>query len=392
MAESITYDILGQYNISELDQTSKNSSQTDSAQIIGVGSFLNHARDYLDSRIFSASHIGNFNFSGNKLKWGFTLQKEIIFDRSNEWNLVDSAGYFLPYSNNGISLLNARHTNYDLNSNRLLGYIQNTYELDSRGNVFYISGGLRANYWSLNKQLVFNPRFSLSFKPKWQQNILFYLSYGYYNQPPFYKELLDPSGNINKSLKAQMSIHYVLGADYIFYAFSKPFKMTTELYYKSYANLVPYRVDDIKIIYAGQNMANGYAKGLDVKVNGEFVKGTESWLSLSLLSTEEAIKKQYLTNGTDTFALPGYYSSPTDQFLNMSFYFQDYLPKYPTYKVHLSGHYGSELPVSIPGKYWNDEKRILPSYKRVDIGVSKLLKGEDILATMLFLIILRKFG
>jgi hypothetical protein len=379
--ESETYDILGQYRISDLDKSSGNSSQSDSANIIGVGSFLNHARDYLDTRIFAVSHIGDFNFNNNKLKWGITIQQEIINDRSNEWNLVDSAGYISPYSDHSINLLNARHSDYNLNSNRLTGYIQNTYELDFNSSILYFTGGLRANYWSLNKQLVFNPRFSISYKPNWQKNLLLYFSCGYYNQPPFYKELLNPAGNINRSLKAQQSINYVLGSDYIFYALARPFKMTTELYYKNYSNIDPYRVDNVRIIYAGKNIANGYAQGLDVKINGEFVKGTESWVSVSLLSTEEIIKKQFLVNGSDTFALSGYYPRPMDQLINMSFYFQDYLPKYPTYKVHLSGHYGSELPVTIPmSKYWNNVQRILPSYKRVDIGVSKIIKNENTLS------------
>jgi hypothetical protein len=258
-----------------------------------------------------------------------------------------------------------------------MAYVQNSLEIDAGNDKIFITAGLRSNYWSLNNQLVFNPRLSLSYKPQWKPNLLLYFSAGYYNQPPFYKELLDASGNINTNLKAQNSIHFVLGADYIFYTLSRPFKLTTEVYYKSFDNLVPYRVDNVRIIYSGANIAKGFAEGIDIKVNGEFVKGTESWLSLSLLNTEEAIKTQYLSGGSEIF-LPGYYPRPTDQFLNMSLYFQDYLPKYPSYKVHLSAHYGSELPVSIPmSTYWNDVKRILPSYKRVDIGISKLIKGDE---------------
>jgi hypothetical protein len=375
-SESETFDILGQYRISDVNIGSQ--KQNDSSQTIGVGSFLNHARDYLNSSILSVSHVGNYNFEHNKVKWGITLQQESITDHLNEWEMVDSTSHVLPYSPSSIILPNASHSNNDLKSHRMMGYVQNTLELTPGNDKIFITTGLRSHYWSINKQTIWNPRFSISYKPNWKQNLLLYFAVGGYSQPPFYKELRKPDGDLNLHLKAQTSIHYVLGSDYIFYALSRPFKMTTELYYKSFDNLDPYHVDDVRITYAGGNIAKGYAQGIDFKVNGEFVKGTESWISISLLQTQEAIKSNYLVDGTDTFAKAGYYSRPTDQLFNLSLYFQYYLPRYPSYKVHLSLHYGSRLPVTIPLSHiWNDVDKIIPPYSRVDLGFSKLIKGQD---------------
>ena len=204
---------------------------------------------------------------------------------------------------------------------------------------------------------------------------MFYFATGFYDQPAFFKELMNPKGEINTNLKAQKSIHYVLGSDYIFYAFSKPFKFTTELYYKSFKNLVPYYIDNVQTIYEGLNMGTGYATGIDFKINGEFVKGAESWFSLSIMQTME---KDLYIKGADTLVNTSYYPRPTDQRVNVGFYFQDYLPRYPSYRVHLSVHYGSRLPVTLPAtNQWYNAYRILPAYKRVDIGFSKMLKGTE---------------
>ncbi len=363
--ESETFDILGQYLINQLDI---NPGESDSTINIGIGSSLNHARDYFDADIFSVSHIGTLNHENNKLKWGLTYQQEIIQDRLDEWNLIDSAGYAIPYDTGIILLSNACHSNNDFTSHRLMGFAMNTIEFSPGNDKLYLTAGFRANYWSLNKQTIFNPRFSITYKPSWKKNLVLYFATGFYNQPPFFKEMINPQGVLNTNLKAQKSIHYVLGSDYIFYVLTKPFKLTTEAYYKSYDNLVPYQIDNVRTIYGGQNLAVGYATGIDFKINGEFVKGTESWFSLSLLHSMEHIKNDSI----------GYFPMPTYQLLNLGMYFQDYLPRYPSYKVFLSIHYGSSLPISIPiNPRWDQVYRILPSYKRVDVGFSKIIKGPD---------------
>jgi hypothetical protein len=375
--ESETFDILGEYNISQLDNTANQKKDTTSASI-GIGGALNHARNFLNANIFAVSHIGNFNTGINKLKWGLTLQKEIINDKLDEWDKIDSAGYALPYNPNVISLMNVRYSENNLSSQRLMGYVMNTIELSPGNDKIFITLGLRSHYWSLNGQTIFNPRGSVSYRPGWKSNLMIYLAAGLYNQPAFYKELRNLQGIVNKDLKAQQSIHYVLGSDYNFNMISRPFKFTAEVYYKDYKNLVPYRIDNVRTIYAGENMAIGYATGVDFKINGEFVKGTESWFSLSLLQTDEKIN---FTDKNGNKTITGYYPRPSDQLLNMSLYFQDYLPNNPTYKAHLSLHYGSNLPVTIPSitNNWDNVQKIMPSYKRVDLGFSKMIKGEGIM-------------
>ena len=360
-SESETFDILGQYNLSDIADTK--SQNVDSSQIFAIGSSFNHARNFLDMNIYSVSHIGNMNFEKNKLKWGLTFQHEQVWNKLNEWDLIDSAGY--------ATVLNPRFSNTNFSSNRLMGYVQNNLELHPANDKIYISSGIRAHYWSLNNQLVFNPRISVSYQPNYKPNLMLYFATGFYNQPAVYKELFDPQGNINKSIKAQEAIHFVLGADYLFYAFERPFKITTEAYYKLFDNLVPYKVDNVRTIYAGQNLAIGFARGIDCKINGELVKGTESWFSISLMQTQEKITK------VDSLK-SGYYPRPTDQLINLALYFQDYLPRNPSYKVHLSMHYSTGLPIAMPfSTKWNDIISSLPDYKRVDLGFSKQLLGTE---------------
>jgi hypothetical protein len=367
-SETETYDLLGQYNISEIRDTK--TRQTDSTQILAIGSFLNNARNFLDINIISLSHLGNFNVGINKLKWGITYQQEQINDKLKEWDMVDSAGYILPYNPNAIQLSNSRRAINDVSSSRIMGFVQNTFEFSPGNDKLFLTAGIRAHYWSLNNETIYNPRISISYKPSWKEGLLLYISSGMYNQPEFYKELRDPQGKVNRNIQAQQSTHFVIGADYMFYAFSRPFKITSELYYKLFDNLIPYKVDNVRTVYAGYNLASGYARGFDFKLNGEFVKGTESWFSMSIMQTEERITK------VDSIRTD-YYPRPTNQFLNMSLYFQDYLPRNPSYKAHISIHYGSSLPAINPfSKNWGNTFP-LPSYKRVDMGFSKLLKGEE---------------
>jgi hypothetical protein len=388
--EAETFDLLGEYRINEVDK----SSGKDSSKKIGVGGFLNHARNFLNINIFTYSHIGLYQTGNNKFKWGITFQNEKVEDRLNEWEMIDSAGYlWIPKSmqdtikNGQIELLNTSKSNNNLNSSRIMSFLQYTLELSPGNEKIYINAGIRTHYWSLNKQNVINPRFSISYKPSWKPNLLLYFASGFYNQPAFYKELRNAKGVLNKNIKAQEATNFVVGGDYVFYSWSRPFKLTTELYYKNLHNLIPYRVDNVRSIYAGENLSNGYAKGIDIKLNGEFVKGTESWFSLSLLETREDIKgDSYIkvnsnesTGINDTTTVyPGYYSRPTDQLLNFSMYFQDYIPRFPSYKVHLSIHYGGMLPITMPlSNRWDNVHKLLPSYKRVDLGISKMLKGEE---------------
>jgi len=225
----------------------------------------------------------------------------------------------------------------------------------------------------MNRQLLFSPRIILSLKPYWERNIMFRFSAGYYYQPPFYKEMRYPDGSLNRNIRAQKSIHFVTGSDWIFSAWDRPFKFTTELYYKHLQEIIPYKLDNVRIKYMAENKAKGYAVGLEIKLHGEFVPGAESWVSLSLMKTEEDILDDYVYEEN---LEPGFYPRPMDRRLNFGLFFQDYFPNHPDYKVHLNVLYGTGLPFSPPDNERYDLVFRMPSYKRVDIGLSKSLKKQ----------------
>jgi hypothetical protein len=229
----------------------------------------------------------------------------------------------------------------------------------------------------MNGDYLISPRLTFSVKPDWEIDIVFRLAGGYYYQPPFYKEMRYPDGSLNKSVKAQKSIHLVAGGDIVFTAWDRPFKFTTEFYYKHLSDLIPYKLDNVRIQYAAENLARGYAVGLDMKIHGEFVPGAASWASLSFMKTEEDIIGDFYYDDNGVRVEPGYYPRPTDQRVMTGIFFRDYFPRNPDYKVHLNLIYGSGLPFSAPHTERYDQVFRMPSYKRVDIGFSKVLKRED---------------
>jgi hypothetical protein len=373
--ESETFDLLGEYNISQIDYNNK-----DSVDKIGVGGFLNHGRNFLDMDITCFQFIGFNSFDKNKFKYGLSFQNEKIDDRLKEWEIIDSAGYIYPYHENEIVPLQFRNAENHIDAYRIMGYFEYIREINISDEIFTINVGIRSHYWSYNGQNIINPRLSISYKPSWNKGLLFYASAGKYNQPPTYKEMRKPSGEVNKNIKAQEATNYLIGGDYQFYGWSHPFKLTVEMYYKKLDKLIPYRLDNVRAIYAGENLSKGYARGVDIKLNGEFVKGTESWFSISFLDTkEDIIGDSYVSSSNpDSIIYPGHFSRPTDQLVNLNLFFQDYVPRFPSYKVYLSIHYGSSLPVTFPlSNRWDDVHKLLPSYKRVDMGVSKILKSEN---------------
>lgn len=375
--EAETYDILGQYYLNELDKSMSSDTYGDSIMNIGVGSFLNHARNYLTANVHSFSHKGGYYTRNNKLRWGFKYNYESIDDKIREWDMIDSAGFSLPYNDTVISLYNSAHADNYIKSNRITAFIQNTFHRSFINSDIYFNSGIRFHYWDFNEETIISPRFSILVEPKLHKNIKFRLATGYYYQPPFYKEIKNTNGEINNNIKSQSSIHFVLGSDYIFSAWNRPFKFTSELYYKKLNNLIPYKVDNVRIQYSAENKAKGYATGVDMKINGEFVKGIESWASLSIMRTREDIVNDQYTNSDGKIIYPGYYSRPTDQLINFSMYFQDYVPNNPSYKMNLSLHYGSRLPFSAPNTDRYDLTFKMPPYRRVDIGFSKIFIDEN---------------
>lgn len=368
--EEITYDIQGQYWIDAVDA----SSTKDSSINIGVGTYLQHARNFLDARVYSAAFKGTYYSDKNDMRWGLQYQIEDIDDRIREWEMVDSAGYSTPYSDDEVRLNKTTRSVNHLISNRITGYYQNTYKFYGANFRYYLTAGMRAHYWSLNEKMLLSPRMMFSFVPI-DSRIRYHAAFGFYYQPPFYKEMRDPDGKLHKDIKAQKSIHYVLGTKYDFTVWERPFIFSTEFYYKYFANIVPYKVEDVDIQYLPQYKARGYATGIEFKINGEFVENAESWATLSLMRTMEDIYRDYYLLDDKTVISPGYFRRPTDQFLNFALFFQDYFPTNPEYKVHFNLIYGTNLPYGLPNYNFPSENVTLRPYQRVDIGLSKSLKN-----------------
>jgi len=364
--EAETYDIDGQYYLNELEQNTQTGTP-DSSLNIGVAEFLNHARNYLDVSVYSLEHKGAFNSEHHLLNWGVKAQIEKINDRMNEWTMRDSTGYAIPYHSDKIELYSSTNMKYSMNSTRLMAFMQDTYQIPVGKGALYATAGIRTQYWTYSSEFLLSPRATLRYYPEWNSNFVFHLSGGIYDQPAFYKELKDRNGIIYPDTKAQRSAQVVFGADYIFRAWDRPFKFTSEMYYKFMSNLVPYQIDNVRIRYLPDQKAKGYATGLDMKVNGEFVSGIESWASLSVMKTEEDI----LNDGH------GYIPRPTDQRFNFSVFFQDYFPGNPTWKMHLTAFYGSRLPTGPPNSQRYQDVFRIPPYRRIDLGFSKILISQD---------------
>jgi hypothetical protein len=410
--ENETYDIMGQYWLYQLETNLGESEFGEEAFERGVGTYMEHARNSLKANVYSLEHKGTSTYPKGELSWGLKFQHEEIFDKISEWKYVDSAGYSIPYPPDSVGysnpdaqpyysleLQNVIKTKNNLFSNRISGYLQKSWVFGNNNNnrSFVFIAGSRFNYWDLNKQFTFSPRTTLAYEPSWKHNIRFRLSAGVYHQPPFYRELRDLLGNINEDVKAQESYHFVLAKEWNFRAWNRPFKWTSELYYKYLDNLIPYTVDNVRIKYLGNNLSKGYATGIDLKVNGEFVRGMESWASLSVMKTQEDLKNDYYydyfnQNGEriikgytfDKVAVdsikhePGYIPRPTDQRVMFNIFFQDFLPKNPTFRMHLNLVFGTGLPFGTPGNDKYGDTLRIPPYRRVDIGFSKMLKDEDI--------------
>lgn len=361
--ESESFDIQGQYYLNELDNMLDSKSYGDSIFNIGVGTYLDHARNRLSANVSSFDYKGNYKTEAHWMQWGARFQHSSFSDNIEEWMMLDSAGYSLPYSDSLVNLYNTHFAQTTLKSNQINGYFRDSYEKQLAKGKLILTGGVRTTYTDINQELLISPRASVSFQPKGKKDLQLRLSAGTYDQPAFFKELRDLKGQIHTDVKAQKSLHFVGGTDYYFFAWNRPFKFTTELYYKYLWDLVPYEVDNVRIRYYGSNSATGYAAGLDVKVNGEFVPGIDSWANLSIMKTQEDI-------AGDTI---GYIARPTDQRVNVSLFFQDYLPNNKSYKAHLNLMFGTGLPFGPPGKQSLKSALRVPPYRRVDIGFSKIL-------------------
>lgn len=376
------FDILAQYRLGEVDTSIGSENLGDVTFSEGIGSQLTHARNNLDALIVNLEHKGNATIGENEIEYGVKFTHEDIRDRVQEYEIIDSAGFSIrpplidfanlqpyePFTSEIVPYTNIRAQN-DVQINRLSGYGQWSRRTTIGSSDLWLNAGIRAHNWTVSgqdiqstTQTVFSPRGQLSLKPNWDRDMLFRLSGGVYHQPPFYRELRDSTGTVRPGVKAQKSIHIVLGNDYSFNLWDRPFTLNSEVYYKKLTNVNPYTLDNVRIRYRASNNAVAYAYGLDLRLAGEFVPGTESWISLGYLKTEENIDDK------------GYIFRPTDQRLKIGMLFQDYVKVVPNLKGYLNLQYNTGLPGGSPSYAdpYNFQER-LPDYKRVDLGVSYVL-------------------
>ncbi|MBR6035412.1 MAG: carboxypeptidase-like regulatory domain-containing protein [Bacteroidaceae bacterium] len=361
--ERETYDINGEYWL--------NNDGDDES--LGIGTYHEHARNRLNASMINIGVTGSNRFTSHWLRYGALVKMEKVDESMREWEMRDSADYSLPHSPDRLDLI---YNMVSVNSEKSRHYeffLQDTWRNEVAEGSLVLNYGVRLTHWDWNKETLFSPRATVAFTPANNENLTYRFSTGIYYQTPFYKEMRDTVTTNNntiaflrKDIKSQRSIHFVLGMEYKFRVSERPFKFTAEAYYKALSNLVPYNIDNVRVVYYGGNISKGYAAGLDLKIYGEFVPGTDSWLSVGIMKTEEKID-----GGSSV-------PRPTDQRLNCAIFFSDYFPNTDRWKMTLQGHYAGGLPFGPP--HSGREKQVfrMPHYRRVDLGISyRLLKNED---------------
>lgn len=384
------FDIFAAYFLGDVDTNIGSETLGEVTFSQGIGTQLNHARNDLDALIVNAEVKGThfINSKKHQIDWGFKYTRENIRDRIVEWEVIDSAGFSInppnlnfagndqpynPYIGPLVPYQNVRATNF-IDINRLSGYAQWSFKDQIGSTDYWFNFGVRAHHWKVTgdnisnskNQTTFSPRAQLTLKPNWEKDMLFKFAVGYYHQPPFYRELRDMNGVVNPNVKAQQSIHFVASNDYNFKMNNRPFKLVTELYYKSMTDVNTYTLENVRIRYRANNDATAYAQGLDMRLNGEFVPGTESWLSFGYMKTEEN------QNGRGNIA------RPTDQRLKFGILFQDYMPNLPSMKLYMNLVYNTGLPGGSPSyaDVYTYQSR-LRDYRRADVGFSYVLTEKN---------------
>lgn len=384
--EEENVDIQGAYLFGDRDFDQSQPTYGSIVNPLGAGVFQNFARNKLNIANWNISHKGNYDMGKHALQWGLGYDKTLITDKLNEWEFQDSAGYSLPFNVNMLQLNKVTKSSADLDINKFSGYLQDNIRFGDSLNAYTLTLGVRYNYNSLNKESLISPRIGLSWKPNWRRDFVFRAAAGAYNQPPFYRELRRYDGSLNTNVKAQKSWQGVLGLDYNFSGFGRAMRWTTEAYYKSMTDVVPYDIDNVRIRYFGENNARAYAAGIEMRLYGELVKDAESWISLGIMNTKEDIKgdtyKDYTLNEfnepVDSVTKEkGWVRRPTDRRITFGMFFQDYLATNKNFKMYLNLLYGSNLPYNIPNsvKYRNGLE--IPAYIRADVGFSALLLDSD---------------
>ena len=362
--EQERFDIQGQYWL----------TQTETSENLGVGTYFEHARNYLNANVQSVKLMMQHKTRRHETEAAVTFKHEIIEENSVEYEMRDSAGYSVPHTGKDLLMIYSLRARNELRANRTEAYVQDTYRWQSGGDededrsptLYTLTYGVRFAHWNFNRESIVSPRVSLGIIPSWNQNVTMRFAAGLYYQAPFYKELRDTStvngityATLNSKIKSQRSIHVIGGFDYNFKVSGRRFKFTAEAYYKHLANLVPYSVSNVKVVYYGKNEATGHAAGIDLKLYGEFVEGTDSWLSLSLMDAKMKLNGKKIP-------------MPTDQRIALNLFFTDYFPGTERWKMSLKLAYADGLPFSAPHRELETNSFRAPAYKRADIGMSFL--------------------
>ena len=419
--ERESFDILGAYWLDQLELDPGSDEFGESASNLGVGGFLNHARNQLEATVLASALKGSIDLNKGKhyVEWGLKGSVEVINDDLSEWSFVDSSGYISPHPQDNIGYLNEdqrpfqpltfenviRTSNY-VNSNRFTGYLQDSWTKDLKRGTVKSHIGARFHYWKLHTSdsdtdsarthLVGGPRAHVSYTADKNPLTIWSLAGGYYWQPPFYREMRAVDGSLNPDILPQRAIHAVAGVDHLFEMYTRQFKFVGEVYYKDLDQMIPYEVENVRQRYYAVNNSSGYATGIDLMLNGEFIDGIESWMRVSALKTEEDLADDFYIElyndegiriipgytwndvAVDTVHVePGFIARPSDQRISVSLLFQDEMPANPDYKVLLSLFYGSGLPYGPPTMNRYDDVLRTPAYRRVDLGFSKELLSSD---------------
>lgn len=372
-----TYDIGGEYLLGELETDLGKESFGQIKTYLGTGLIQDHARNYLKVNVGNLAHRGSYSSGKHFIQWGADANITGIADQLHEWQRRDSAGFTQPYDTTELRMMYLYNSSSNFNYTILSGFVQDNFRFSDSLDLT-MSVGSRFTYDLLNNEFIASPRLQLGYKPKWKSDVVFRFATGVYAQPPFYREMRDLQGNVNTSLKAQKSYHVLLGTDYNFKALNRPFKFTSEVYYKYLWDIVPYIFDNVRIRYHGQNEATGYAYGGELRLYGDIVKGATSWISIGVLKTSEYLKDSNIVyksaSGADSASVnPGFIPRPSDQRFMIGMYFEDYIPRHENFKVHLNLMYATGLPLGPPSAPRYADTLRLPDYKRVDIGFSALL-------------------
>ena len=364
--EQETYDIQGQYWL----------TQTETSENLAVGTYFEHARNFLKAHVESAKLLLNSKLKAHDVEAEITIKREHIKENSVEYEMRDSAGYSIPHTGQDLQMIYSLRARNQLDATRVESYLQDTWRFtsgsDSAQTHYTLHYGIRMSHWNFNRETILSPRLSIGIIPAYNENVMLRFATGIYYQAPFYKELRDTAttggitvASLNRNIKSQRSIHFIAGYDYRFRILNRPFRFSAEAYYKILQNLIPYSVNNIKVVYYGDNVCSGHAMGLDVKLYGEFVPGTDSWLSLSVMDTGMKL------NGK-TMPLP------TDQKWAANLFFTDYFPGTTRWKMSLKLAFAGGLPFSAPHRELERNSFRAPAYKRADIGMSyRLLDNDD---------------